>query len=51
MKKEIKRLHEEMAEFRIMEKRLTEHDIKLLDFQIRLIEIVKQLIEKTERKK
>lgn len=47
MKKEIKRLHQDMAEYKI---KCTPADEKLLDFMIRIVEILKQVIEKIERK-
>lgn len=49
MKKEIKKLHEEMGAYRESVKYLTDNALKILEFQIRIVEIVKQIIEKTER--
>lgn len=48
MKKRIAKLHEELAAYKI---KGTPADEKLLDFMIRIVEILKQVIEKTERKK
>lgn len=50
--KRIEKLHEELAAYLLKgESYLTEHAKKILEFQIRLVEIVKQMIEKEGRKK